>query len=569
MEKRYHISEPDKQTVTTLIKDLKCHPVIAVILVNRNIHTPEAAEAFLAGSLSNLRPPFKMKGMDAAVRRIQKALIENEKILIFGDYDVDGVTATALLYQFLSGLGARVSYYIPHRTKEGYGLRAGHIHKIAVTGKSNLIITVDCGADSHEAVQTAAEAGIDVIITDHHLLPDTAPPAVAVINPKQADCPAGFDMLAGVGVAYALLISLRSHLRAEGFWKSTPEPNLKDLSDLVALGTVADVVPLRDDNRILAKTGLTVIDGTNRPGLVALCETAGLKDKKPTAEDIAFRLAPRINAAGRMAHATAAVKLLITSDMTQARRIANMLNRLNTRRQSVEQQMTNQILTYIQSNPTILQKNSLVLKHPQWHEGILGIVASKLADRFYRPVVLISLRNKIGKGSARSIPGYHLYNGLKQTRHHLVSFGGHAMAAGLQIEPDRIASFWKEFDACVTRDTTAQDFLPPVNIDHMLSLNDITPELVTALESLQPFGEQNPEPLFMARNVEVVFSRIVAERHRQARLKQANANSTNVFDSIAFNIDPVEPLPPRLDRVAFHLRWNRWNGKKTIQLMLI
>jgi single-stranded-DNA-specific exonuclease len=568
MKKEYRILSPDESIVRTLSGRLKCHPATATVLVNRGISTHEAASKFLSDSLKYLRSPQGVQDMDKAVRRIAAALDKKESILIFGDYDADGVTATALLVDFFNCIDARVRYYIPHRSKEGYGMDTHHIHRIAIPKKIDLIITVDCGSSSHEAVEAAREAGIDVIITDHHHTAPPLPSAVAVVNPNRPDCTAGFGLLAGVGVAYALLICLRKHLREHHFWPPGEEPNLKTLCDLVALGTVADIVPLRSDNRLLTKTGLQVINARSRVGISALGKAAGLTSRTFTAEDIAFRLAPRINAAGRIAHAACAVRLLTTRKEEKARRIAAMLGRLNDRRRHTEQEILSQVMAYIQATPSVLQRNSLVLKHPDWHEGVLGIVASKLVERFHRPAILISIRNGIGKGSARSIPGFHIFKGLGKTSNHLERFGGHAMAAGLQIQAERIDGFREAFEAVVTEGTCQEDFVPTIDIDRELTFDDITPKLADELETLQPFGPDNSEPVFMARNVSVVFSKIVGGRHRQLRLKSPGASSNTIFKAIQFNVDPDAPPPTFLERIAFRVQWNHWNGNKSIQLIV-
>lgn len=568
MKKEYRILTPDASQSNKLVESFKCHPVIADILVNRCISTPEDAAVFFSSDLKHLRSPMAIKDMDKAVNRITRALTKKEKILIFGDYDADGVTATALFHEFFSRIGADSTYYIPHRTREGYGLDVAHIHRIAVQSKFDLIITVDCGSTSHEAVAAAQCAGIDVIITDHHHVAAPFPPAEAFVNPNRPDCNAGFGMLAGVGVVYAVLICLRKHLREIDFWGSRPEPNLVTLCDLVALGTVADIVPLRHENRLFTKTGLRMIGSKMRPGIKALQQATGLESQKLTAEDIAFRLAPRINAAGRIAHAVCAVKLLTTRDEKKAHRIAAMLNRLNQKRQAAEQMILSQVLSYIRANPAVLQRNAIVLKHPEWHEGVLGIVAAKLVERFYRPVVLISIHKGAGKGSARSIPGFHLYNGLEELSSCLERFGGHAMAAGLRIQADQIDGFREAFEAVVTKNTRHEDFVPVVVIDGVLSFEDITPGLIEAMETLQPFGQDNPEPIFMARNVSVVFSKIVGLRHRQFRLKQPGSPSGAVFNAIQFNVNPEIPPPTFLEQIAFRLRWNTWNGQRSVQLII-
>jgi single-stranded-DNA-specific exonuclease len=568
MKKEYRILSPSEPVVQELSRRLKCHPATAAVLVNRGISSCQAAREFLSDSLKNLRSPQGLKDMDKAVRRIAAALEKKESILIFGDYDADGVTATALLVEFFEHIGAKTSYYIPHRTKEGYGLDVHHIHQIAKPKKIDLIITVDCGSSSHEAVDAAREAGIDVVITDHHQTAPPLPSAVAVVNPNRPDCTAGFGMLAGVGVVYALLICLRKHLRDHRFWRGGEEPNLKRLCDLVAVGTVADIVPLRSDNRLLTRTGLQVINAGSRIGLRALGQAAGLTSRAFTAEDIAFRLAPRLNAAGRIAHAACAVRLLTTREEKKARRIAAMLGRLNDRRRRTEQEILSKIMAYIHANPSVLQRNSLVLKHPDWHEGVLGIVAAKLVERFHRPAILISIRNGMGKGSARSIPGFHIFEGLGKTSRHLERFGGHEMAAGLQIRPEGIDPFREAFEAVVTENTCREDFIPAIDVDRELSFDDITPKLADELERLQPFGPGNPEPVFMARNVSVAFSRIVGARHRQLRLKSSRSSSNVIFNAIQFNVDPDAPPPTFLEQIAFRIHWNHWKGNKSIQLVV-
>ena len=500
--------------------------------------------------------------MDIAVHRISTAIENNEKILIFGDYDVDGITATTILYEFLSYVGADVSYYIPHRILEGYGLQVNHILNYALPEKINLIITVDCGSSSHRAVNIAQNAGIDVIITDHHSISEKRPSAIAVINPKRHDCPSGFDNLAGVGVAFYLLICLRKHLRENHFWENLLEPNLKNLCDLVALGTVADVVPLIDENRIFSKTGLEVINSGNRSGIKALIEVCGINSHFAEADDIAYKLAPRLNAAGRMSHAKTAVELLTATNFGIARQIANTLNKMNLKRQGTQKEIFEEILKYIKDHPELLDKNTLVLENHGWHEGVLGIVASKLVERHFCPVVLISLKNGIGKGSARSIPGFNLYEGLLACSNELESFGGHSMAAGLTIKAENIASFKKKFKSIIHETTAPEDFVPNILIDYELDFDEITAELIDELENLKPFGMGNNEPLFMAKNVKVSSSKIVGKNHRRMILMQPGSKTYQSFHAIRFNTDPETAFNESFDRVAFRLHWNRWNGKK-------
>ena len=568
MKKEWQILRPDPRAVEKLTGILKCQPAIAAILVNRKMASPEEASNFLNASLNHLSPPFTLKDMDVAVHRIVKGINCREKILIFGDYDVDGITATTILLEFFRSVGADVSYYIPHRITEGYGLQKRHIINYAVAKRINLIVTVDCGSGSHDAVAAANAAGIDVIITDHHMMPDTLPPAVAVINPRRQDCPSGFDDLAGVGVAFYLLVCLRKKLRDQNFWKNRPEPNLKNICDLVALGTLADMVPLTNDNRILAKTGLDIIGSRPRSGMKALMGICGINERAVNSNDMVFGLAPRLNSAGRLSHASLAVELLTTKRMDRAVKIAASLNHMNRKRRRVETEMLAQIEDYLKVNPSLLQKNTLVLAHPDWHLGILGIVASRIMKKYFCPVVLITKADGVGRGSARSIPGVNLYDGLCVCSGDLESFGGHSMAAGLRIKTEKIDRFESKFENFVGDVTTPYDFIPKLTIDYELAFDDISERLIDEIESLNPFGTGNPEPIFMARNIRVVSSKIVGNHHRRMLLKQSGGNTGNTFHAIHFNANTGTPLEEGFDRIAFRLRWNRWNGRKTAQIIV-
>ena len=568
MNTHWQILKPDPQKVKALSDALGCHPVSASILINRNIFTPKAATDFLNISLNNLRSPFALKDMDTAVDRIYAAITANQKILIFGDYDVDGVTATVILLEFFRRLGANIAHYIPHRVNEGYSLQPHHIADVVLPNQIDLIITADCGIGSHEAVKAARDAGVDVIVTDHHNVPAQLPPALAVINPKRPDCPAGLEKLAGVGVAYAMLICLRKYLRDKRFWQGRPEPNLKDLCDLVALGTIADMVPLVEDNRIFSKTGLDLISAGNRFGIAALTESAGINKELTDAGDILYRMAPRINAAGRIDHASLAIDLLTARDAATARKMARTLNGLNAERQKIEKSIFNDILDYLAAHPDMLQKKTLVLANPEWHLGVLGIVASRLVEKYYRPVVLLATNEDIGKGSARSIPGVNLYDGLLACERYLENFGGHAMAAGLKIKIGLIPQFQEAFEDIIAGAVRTEAFLPSHTIDYELNFEDITSELVDELETLAPFGPENPEPLFMAKDVAVVSSKIVGKNHRRMVLRQNSIRAGRTINAIQFNVDLETPLVKVFERIAFRLQWNRWKGNKNIQMII-
>ncbi len=590
MKKHWQLLQPDIDVVEKIRRELQCNPVTATILVNRKIISKDNALRFLKPSLDNMRPPCSIKDMDAAVKRIYSAITGHEKILIFGDYDVDGITATTILFEFLHYTGADVSYYIPHRTKEGYGLHTKHITDYAIPNKINLIITVDCGSSSNNAVKTASSSEIDVIITDHHEISDKPSHAVAVLNPKRHDCSSDFHSLAGVGVAFYLLICLRKHLRDSHFWQNRPEPNLKNLCDLVALGTVADMVPLVDENRILVKTGLEIINAGKRCGIKTLMEFSGIIRLRRTvdAEDIAFRLAPRLNAAGRIEHASTAVELMTTNNLKTARQLAQSLNNMNFKRHDIEQKIIEDIFEYLKNNQRLLKNRSLVLSdvilsdpvlsdpvlsknEPDniWHEGVLGIVASRMVKKYFRPVVLIAIKEGVGKGSARSIPGFNIYNGLMSCSAHLESFGGHSMAAGLKIKAENMDIFQKNFENAVQQMTTSDDFVQTISIDYKLNFDDISDALINELETLKPFGTGNHEPLFMAKNVKVIDSKIVGKNHRRMLLQQSSAGRTgNSFNAIHFNVDTSKNLRDNFDQIAFRLRWNHWNGNKTAQIVI-
>lgn len=567
MEKQWQLLDPDPQTVRTLTRQAGCSPLIARLLAIRGIRSTPQATRFLNPSLAHLTPPSEMAGMHDAVRRIHRALKYDEKILLFGDYDADGITATALLTAFLKRCGARVDYYIPHRVTEGYGLNAEFITKRAVPAAIGLIITADCGSGSAEAVRLARQAGIDTIVTDHH--PIVRPPrdAVAVINPTRADCRANLAHLAGVGVAFYLVVALRTHLRRSGFWKTRREPNLKRLCDLVALGTVADVAPLVGENRVLTAAGLQQINQHPRAGIRALRQMSASGSLPVDAEAIAFRLAPRINAAGRLAHARMACELLLTDDRRRADRLAAALCRLNRRRQSMENELVATILLRLESMPDRLGRPALVVDGNRWHEGILGIVAARLTRRFNRPALVINTHNGMGKGSARSIEGIDLTAALQQCDDLLERFGGHPLAAGFSLPAANIAAFRTRLESVVGRMAAGRDAGPRLCIDARVPLGDITAELMDRLALLGPFGQGNPCPLFMDTDVRVHASKTVADRHRRMIL-QGRGGTGAKHTGIQFSVAADTPAEGRFEKIAYRPQWNSWNGRKNLQLVI-
>ena len=566
MRREWKILQPDLSLVQNIQQHLNCHPITAKILANRKMESASQALEFFQPSLDVLPSPMLLNGMAAAVERIQIALQRQERILVFGDYDADGITATALLQGFLRQAGADVVTHIPHRIDEGYGLQPKHINQIAAPQKVRLIITVDCGSSSADAVEAARRFGIDVIITDHHNI-DDVPAAQAVINPKLKDEPIELNGLAGVGVAFYLAIALRMALRQIGWWQTRKEPNLKILSDLVALGTIADMAPLTGVNRVLTKTGLCQLNSGSRPGIEALLSACKISTGGISSEDIAFRIAPRINAAGRMAHACVALDLLNAPTLEAAKELAETLNQFNQRRQSIEQQVFDQIVQRLESRSDLLARKTLLLADEKWHQGILGIVASRLASRYHRPVVLVAIQNGIGKGSARSIPELDLFAALCQCANMLDKFGGHRLAAGLTVRAERLRAFQLAFEEAVAQIVPDHHLTPKLEIDCEIQFHQISPQLMDELELLEPFGTDNPAPVFFSKDVQVASAAIVGHRHRRMSLFQSNTNAPPM-DAIHFNLPKDAPRGDSFDQLAFRLQWNRFKGGKRIQLVV-
>ena len=566
MQKQWHILQPSPQAIRSLQESLKCSQTLATLLVNRQIETSTEATEFLNPSLENLHNPSTLSGIESASNRIYEALRRQQKILIFGDYDTDGITATALLLMFLKSLRANVSYYVPDRIKEGYGLQTYHITNVAQPQNIDLIITVDCGSWSHDAVLAAQKLGIDVIVTDHHEVPETPPPAVAFINPKRPGQSTDFNDIAGVGVAFNLIIGLRKYLRDSHFWQNRPQPNLKQFCDIVALGTVADAVPLKTDNRILTHTGIELMQ-TNalRPGLQALFELSRTDPRFINSDDIAYRLAPRLNAAGRMDHARIAVELLLAENNAVAQKLARDIDVLNSQRRDLEKR----ILSSIQDHITLDTENhSIVLANESWHLGVLGIVAARLVELYHRPVILMAVKDGIGRGSARSIPPFNMFEGLSQCANYLKGYGGHAAAAGLTIQSDNIVSFTQAFEETAKRHLPSLEWKPVLNNDMELDLNDVSEALLDDIHKLQPFGQHNPEPQFQTHAIRVVDSKTVGTHHRRMTVCQ-DANPQQCVPAIYFNADSKAMTANYFKRMAYRLQWNHWNGRRQMQLRVI
>lgn len=551
--------EPDKDIITRLTEGLNCSPILAALLAIRGITDEEKARFYLYPTVENLTDPFLLKDMDKAVKRIFTAVENKEKILIFGDFDADGVTSTALIYEFFEYCSANVSWYIPHRIKEGYSLQSEHIHK-AVDQDIDLIITVDCGITSHKAVDLAKKEDIDVIITDHHEPETDLPDAIAVINPKRKDCSANLDYLAGVGVAFFLVMALRKHFREQHFWEDLKEPNLMHYLDLFTIGTIGDMVPLINENRTLCIAGFNTIRQGLRLGLKSLVQSARTDISKIDSDDISFKIVPRINAAGRISHARICVSQLTDTDILQAQNTASILDQLNTKRQAIELEIVSDIENRILKNPTLLDNRILFLWDDNWNPSVLGIAASKLTRKYHFPVILLSTAAENAVGSGRSVNGINIHKALKENISILEKFGGHAMAAGLTIKKKHLPLLQENLKLHIQTVYSEKDFKKTVPIDAILSFQDINFDLAKDIDQLRPFGMENPEPIFISKNIHVASSHIIGLNHRKMILEDATSSSDNRIEAFHFNIDNPDDQPDYYPEIAFTLKINKFKA---------
>ncbi|BEH09403.1 single-stranded-DNA-specific exonuclease RecJ [Geobacter sulfurreducens subsp. ethanolicus] len=561
-EKVWTIREPDRDVVARLARDLSVDPLLARLLANRGVTDGIEGRRFLAATLTDLRDPLLLRGMDAAVERLCTALRNGEQVCVYGDYDVDGVTGTALLVSFFREVGFYSCYHIPKRLSDGYGLSMDGIRAVAERG-ARVIVTVDCGISSVAEADLCAALGVDLIITDHHTPGPELPRALAVINPRQPGCSYPFKSLAGVGVAFNLLIALRGRLREEGCFTAGPEPNLRRYLDLVALGTVADVVPLVEENRIFVTYGLKEVSATGRVGLSALKEVAGVAGRVGCGA-VGFRLAPRLNAAGRLEDASLGVELLLTDDRSRAAALAAELDRSNGERQVLERSILDEATAMVRANPGMAHKRSIVLASDSWHPGVVGIVASRLVDRFHRPTILIALQDGTGRGSGRSVPALHLLDALSACGEHLEKFGGHRQAAGLSIDEETLQAFVERFEDVCAGLLGPDDLKPLVAADAELAADEVNPALVDLIEALEPFGMGNPEPLFLLRGVTVCGRRVAGGHHLQLRLDLGGRQ----VDAVGFNLAARDGAPGERVDILFTAGWNNWNGRRKFQLTL-
>jgi len=557
MESLLKYFKPEPDAVEQLGNGLNCHPVLAVLLLARGISTIEDARFFLNPSFKDLIDPFVLKDMHKAVERIFTAIKNNEKILIFGDFDADGVTATALITDFLEYCDANVSWYIPHRIKEGYSLQPGHI-EMAVDLDIDLLITVDCGVSSHDAVKKAALEDIDIIITDHHEPGSSLPPAISIIDPKRQDCPSGLSHLAGVGVAFFLVMALRKFFREKGFWENIKEPNLVNFLDLFTIGTIGDMVPLINENRILCLAGLKKIRQGTRLGLTSLSKISRIDVKKIDSDDISFKIVPRINAAGRISHARICVSQLIGTDVVTAEKTASLLDQLNVKRQKIEREIIVNIEHQLLKNPSLLDHKLLLLWDENWNPSVLGIAASKLSRKYSCPVILLSSTGEIAVGSGRSINNINIHQALTANTALLEKYGGHAMACGLTVKHKNLTPLFDALNRYLGETYSEKDYQKTTTIDAVLDFEDINFFLVNEIDRLRPFGTANPEPIFMCENISVASSYIIGNAHRKMILEKKDAVGKHQVEAFHFNISDPDDLPDFFPKIAFKLKTNKF-----------
>ncbi len=561
MHKRWKIAQPDKATVQLLQSSLNIHPTLCGLLIQRGIDTYNKAKQFFRPQLADLHDPWLMKDMLKAVKRILSAINEGEKILVFGDYDVDGTTSVACMYQFLQKIYVteKLDFYIPHRYREGYGVSKAGID-FAYENGFTLIISLDCGIKSVELIQYAKELGIDFVVCDHHLPDAVLPPAVAILNPKQSDCDYPYKELCGCGVGFKLICALCDEL-------NLPQEMGYDYLDLVATAIAADIVPMTGENRILAYYGLKKANDHPNAGIKALKDLSGLV-KQLHITNLVFMIAPRVNAAGRMDDARKAVQMFIAKDETEAKQYAEMLHSDNTDRKEADKNITEEALAVIESNDHWVERKSTVVYQSHWHKGVVGIVASRLIEHYYRPTIVLTQSGEYAAGSARSVPGFNLYEAIHACREHLLGYGGHFAAAGMTLDIDKVDAFREKFEEVVSTTIHPELLIPELCIDAELQFKDISQTFYSIINQMEPFGPENLRPIFITKHVlDSGYSKIVKELHIKFSLKQDNL----VFSGIGFGMAEKFPLleSKKPIDVVFTLDENEWNGNKQLQMKVI
>ncbi|HZH65102.1 MAG TPA: single-stranded-DNA-specific exonuclease RecJ [Flavisolibacter sp.] len=558
-QKRWRISTYDKEKAGALFKELKIHPVLCGILVQRGIENFDEAKKFFRPESSYLHDPFLMKDMQKAVDRILTSFAVQEKILVFGDYDVDGTTAVACMYQFLKTHHPLTEFYIPHRYREGYGVSKAGIDFAAENGYT-LIISLDCGIKSVALIEYAKRLGIDFIVCDHHLPDDILPPAVAILNPKQKDCAYPFKELCGCGVGYKLITALCKAMELPG---NTPYKYL----DLVATAIAADIVSITGENRILAYYGLIKANKDPNFGIQALSFLSGFK-KEFHITNLVFIIAPRVNAAGRMDDARKAVLMFVSESYAEAMHWAEQLNEDNVTRKEADSSITDEALAIIQGDEVLINRKSTVLFQPHWHKGVVGIVASRLIDHYYRPTIVLTQSGDYVAGSARSVVGFNVYEAIHQCKDLLLGYGGHFYAAGMTIANDKVDAFCQKFEEVVEASIHPELLIPEIVIDAEINFSDIKKSFYDILCQMEPFGPDNMSPMFCTRNVyNTGWSKVVKDAHLRFVVKQDN----HILTGIGFNMADKMPLLTNNQPIdlIFRIDENEWNGEKSLQLKVI
>ena len=567
METRWIIAESvDKQLVKSLSESLGIDEILAILLVQRGITNFEEAKNFFRPSLSQLHDPFLMKDMDKAVDRLQQAMNNGEKILIYGDYDVDGTTAVALIYTYLKNFvnKKKIEFYIPDRYEEGYGISYKGIDYAADNG-FGLVIVLDCGIKAVEKIEYANQRGVDFIICDHHRPDDVIPNAVAVLDSKRPDCEYPYKELSGCGVGFKLITALSMRL-------GRPIEEVYELLDYVAVSIAADIVPITGENRVLAYFGLIQLNKNPRPGIAAVlrqAEQKNITEKELTISDLVFLIGPRINAAGRLEKASDSVRLLLATNKDHAEKLAASINDLNSKRREFDNAITEEALQMIDADEKMRNAKSTVIFNENWHKGVIGIVASRLTDSYYRPTIVLTRSGNLITGSARSIKNFDIYDAIDSCSDILEHFGGHKYAAGLSLKPENLKEFSERFEKYVSEHLEDDDLTPELNVDIEMDFTNITPKFVRILKQFAPFGPGNLSPVFLTRNVvDAGFSRAVGNRKHLKLSVMQQGNTDFVFSGIAFQkgdlyerIHDKEPFT-----MCYYIEENFWQGKTTLQL---